>query len=421
MSHHGGADPRGSVKRTFETNVRRHSPPRPSKVFRPSPSSSSAVFDSPSVNSNSGYRRGNSSSSTFIDLTDDPDVLKVQEAEVERFRKRKQQEHADAEIARRLQYEESASPEPGPSSRQDSSPPGWSGTELPSASLHDIPGSFDDNIGSLFGDDNLFGDDSLFGSYSTSPMGTPSASDTNTPPQAYIGGSSSSNSVPFHVHSAPLPASERARQAALQRQGQRLSNPGMSLGGRSSFTLESQGLQRPGSLVNGSANPLQHVSATSNSYAHPNSKASLNDIINRTAGYDYTNGTDGSGNPLDLRVIDLVYNRNDSPSQEEGIERLLANVNSDTESPTDEHEEADPEGLVYPLYKHQRQALRWMTRLERDDHKKGGILADEMGLGKTISALALMVSRPAQPAEGETYIRVSVYGQRNDYQLMLSF
>ena len=62
-----------------------------------------------------------------------------------------------------------------------------------------------------------------------------------------------------------------------------------------------------------------------------------------------------------------------------------------------------------------------MTRLERDDHKKGGILADEMGLGKTISALALMVSRPAQPAEGETYIRVSVYGQRNDYQLMLSF
>lgn len=414
-SRYGDADPRGSVKRTFETNVGRHAPPRPSKAFRPSPSSPSTVFKSPSVNSSSSYHRGNSSSPTVIDLTNDPNALQAQEAEVERFRKRKQQEHDDAELARRLQNEQSASPTPGPSSRPDPSPPDWSSMELPSASMYDMPGSFDDSI------DSLFGDDSLFKSYGTSPLGTPYASGTNTPPQAYVGGGGSSNLAPYHVHSAPLPASERARQAALQRQGQQFSNQAISFGSMSSSTLQSQALQRPGSLVNGSANPLQYASVTPNSYSQPNSKASLKDIINRTAGYDYTNGTDGSGNPLDLRIIDVVNGRANSPSQEEGIEQLLANVNADPEPTTDQLEEADPEGLVHPLYKHQRQALRWMTRLERDDHKKGGILADEMGLGKTISALALMVDRPAQPAEGETYIRVSVYGQEDECRLISSF
>ena len=259
-----------------------------------------------------------------------------------------------------------------------------------------MPGSFDDSIDSLFGDD-LVGDSTTFSDV------TPSAMLYSNAAQAQGDRSDSSYGM--------LPATERARQAALQRQEQQFRNSDMLL--PESQFISSHQTQRPGSLTNGSANLLQFGSATSTPYTQSYSRGGLRDIINRTAGYDYTNAVDRLGNPLDQRIIDLIGNHESSPSQEEGIERLLANLNSEAEF-KDEDGVADPEELAYPLYKHQRRALRWMRQSEEDDHKKGGILADEMGLGKTISTLALIVSRRAQPSEGDNspQVRYPIYKEQ---------
>lgn len=118
---------------------------------------------------------------------------------------------------------------------------------------------------------------------------------------------------------------------------------------------------------------------------------SLNDIISRTATYDFTSMTDAWGNPLDERLTSLGLD--DSVKKEEEISKLLASIRPDEDIPPEERGETPPD-LKYPLYSHQQLALKWMTNMELG-HNKGGILADDMGLGKTISMLALMASRKA--------------------------
>lgn len=406
-----------------------------------------------------------SSSLEIIDLTDDSeDLVKVQRekerAEEERRRKRKQQEDADAEFARALQQMgEDSSPIPGPSSipntfdhipdlqgysygstngfsqhvKAEPSPSfrhdmnslsgfqpetlssyGLAGSHSPQQTFGEssnmisktksrMPGSFIDDLNNV-DDDDLFGD-KLFGM----------DGDPNPSYQEY-------NTVTDNSES--LPPSELARQAALRRRQEQFSDPWTNNSGPSTgstpipgvaspFTSASQvwnnqSLQRPGFLMNGSANPIDFDgSVYTNSYNQSGSGANLSDIISRTSTNDYVNGVNEFGNPLDPRVLD-VANGDEVLSEEEGIRRLLANIGSSAEDLGDD-EIADPKGLKYPLYKHQRQALYWMTRMEKDVHKKGGILADDMGLGKTISSLSLIVSR--HPVSlGKTSVKVRYFG-----------
>lgn len=121
----------------------------------------------------------------------------------------------------------------------------------------------------------------------------------------------------------------------------------------------------------------------------------LSQIINRTNNYNWADRTDEWGEPLPDHLVDyiddLVY---DPRKTDQQIKELLANISPDMEV-TEEDREGTPDGLRYPLYKHQQIALKWMRAREVDEKTKGGLLADDMGLGKTISMLALMLSRPA--------------------------
>ncbi|RYP34279.1 hypothetical protein DL766_003054 [Monosporascus sp. MC13-8B] len=421
-----------STKRTFDANIGRHTPPRPNKIQRPTPSPTNTPFTTPGK----GPRHLHNPdifSPPLIDLTDDDNRswIKKQEAEEERFRKIKQQEREDAVYARRLLDDTGANASPfipGPSSQPatfdrmsdigtisygytgepahyktaessfnpnnhtNSSSTLQSGTSgftsatgsdhpaegpeetpglytmLPSF-RHRMPGSFDDDSDDFFGD-SLYGD--------PSEESRPS-SDTGSSYQSY--GVGAGNTGPF------LPG-EFAGQAALLRQGQQVAAPNMIPSGSNALPVPTQGLlspftpasqiwksqslPRPGSLLNGSANPLnQGGHPYAPRYGQSSSGNSLSDIINRTNTYDYENGTDGFGNPLDQRVRDFVTDAIDSPGQDgEEIKRLIANIRPDADL-TDDKGEGDPKGLKFPLYKHQRLALNWMKRMELDDHKKG--------------------------------------------------
>jgi SNF2 family DNA or RNA helicase len=121
----------------------------------------------------------------------------------------------------------------------------------------------------------------------------------------------------------------------------------------------------------------------------------LSQIINRTSGYDLTNGVDGLGNPLPDRLTDYLTDvMFDTRVSEKELEDLLQNIRPDMEIP-EKNREGTPAGLRSTLYLHQELALSWLKSME-DGNSKGGILADDMGLGKTISTLALMLSRPAE-------------------------
>jgi len=172
---------------------------------------------------------------------------------------------------------------------------------------------------------------------------------------------------------------------------------------------------RPGSLVGGSANPFDFTHSSRSPYTMPSASGRpynysragdpLASIINRTANIDYSSGLDMFGEPLDDRIRDYIHDVVDDPRKnEEEIRELLANIRPDMDIPQEDRGD-DPVALRYPLYPHQRIALKWMTGQEEDSKKAGGILADDMGLGKTISTLALIVSRQAQPLEGSKTIK----------------
>ncbi len=456
----------GSKKRTFDTHIGAYSLPQPSKSRRPAIPSGEGQ----------SWNRFDSSSPPIIDLSEDSnDMVRKQGAEEERLRILKQQEEEDAAYARRLQneFDDDVSPTPGPSrpntldqmsnlrvppyrpssessrhvkpkpssrfqhdvnslsSLQPGTPhlPRVAGSSFPAQRSEEdldysnvtpkvqerMPGSFGDDIDDLFGD--IFSNDINFPNIDLQAM-----SGTNSP---YSAGTDNYGSL------LSLTANENAGQAALRRQQQQFVGSAALTNGSSisstptpdfpsSFTPASQvwdgqSLQRPGSLRNGSCNPLDYGGSDyGNSYRQSGSGAGLGDIINRTAAYDYVNGTDRFGNQLDRRVQDLMIDSGYNSSQEEGIKRLLANIGPEAES-LDADEQADPKGLVFPLYKHQRQALHWMTRMEEDQHKKGGILADDMGLGKTVSSIALMISHRPQPPPGKTYVRVCPLSNRCDH------
>jgi hypothetical protein len=165
---------------------------------------------------------------------------------------------------------------------------------------------------------------------------------------------------------------------------------------------------RPGSLYNGSANPLGYGHNMPGSMATTpfqpfGGSNSLNDIIRRTNYHDWQSGLDMQGQPLPYEPYGEPY-----VDHEKQIRELLAGVGSN--AVVSEEEQADtPEGFHYPLYLHQKIALKWMQGREADDKKNGGILADDMGLGKTITTLALMMSRKAQDSSsGRRTVKVSL-------------
>jgi hypothetical protein len=149
-------------------------------------------------------------------------------------------------------------------------------------------------------------------------------------------------------------------------------------------------IPRHGYLVNGQPSYLNQ--------GHSKKGTSLSDIINRTNNYDFSTGLDRQGNSIpeaSMRVVQSLQEVQSSSfndkSQDKDIHRLLANIGATTRV----EDQADtPEAFHYPLYLHQKIALKWMQTMEADEGKKGGILADDMGLGKTISTLALIVTRP---------------------------
>lgn len=171
--------------------------------------------------------------------------------------------------------------------------------------------------------------------------------------------------------------------------------------------LESQGFasyspygdpsQRPGFIHGGVSSPFlvgNRLTSGRSVYdsQNPGPGAALGSIINRTNGYDYNNFTDASGNPLDDRLTNYIFDVMDDPRKTaEEIQNLLDNIRPDMEIPAEERGET-PEALKYSLYPHQQVALKWMSGMEGGTNK-GGILADDMGLGKTISTLSLMVTR----------------------------
>ncbi|KAG6263850.1 hypothetical protein E4U48_006496 [Claviceps purpurea] len=126
------------------------------------------------------------------------------------------------------------------------------------------------------------------------------------------------------------------------------------------------------------------------------SGSSMSRIINKTSTFDFMRGIDTFGNPLDdrLQYIMAADEEDTSPATGQEIDDLLKNIRPDIDIP-EYNREVGPEGLKYPLYRHQGVALAWMKKMEAGTNK-GGILADDMGLGKTISTLSLMLSNRAE-------------------------
>ncbi|KAM0333498.1 hypothetical protein ACHAQA_002161 [Verticillium albo-atrum] len=139
----------------------------------------------------------------------------------------------------------------------------------------------------------------------------------------------------------------------------------------------------------------------------PQPASGLAATIQRTNGMDFTAMTDVDGNPLDEHMqANLQRIMGDSPPRaskkpdpdeernRRQIEKFVRTAGADI--PNDELEQT-PQGMRYPLYPHQKQALTWMKKQEAG-RNKGGILGDDMGLGKTISTLALMIANPGRNA-----------------------
>lgn len=131
----------------------------------------------------------------------------------------------------------------------------------------------------------------------------------------------------------------------------------------------------------------------------------LSQILLQTSSYNVGSMVDTHGYPIDPRMSQLDNALNgrlaeisdyvhDPRRTAQEIQDLLENIRPDVEIPKEDRE-GTPDGLKYALYEHQKLALTWLKQMEEGTNK-GGILADDMGLGKTISALALILSRPAE-------------------------
>ncbi|KAJ4145449.1 hypothetical protein LMH87_004299 [Akanthomyces muscarius] len=125
------------------------------------------------------------------------------------------------------------------------------------------------------------------------------------------------------------------------------------------------------------------------------SSSKMGEIINRTSGFAYGSAEAGFGHPpvSDRMKYFLDLTQDQEKMSDKELEELLGNIRPDVEIPLEERQDT-VEGLKVNIYHHQQLALKWMQAME-DGSNKGGILADDMGLGKTISAMALMVTRPA--------------------------
>ncbi|KAL8766510.1 MAG: hypothetical protein Q9209_006726 [Squamulea sp. 1 TL-2023] len=87
------------------------------------------------------------------------------------------------------------------------------------------------------------------------------------------------------------------------------------------------------------------------------------------------------------------------------LKELLNNIRPDEDLPP-ENREGTPDAMVYPLMEHQKLGLAWMKSMEEGSNK-GGILADGMGLGKTIQAIALIVSRRSKDQNCKTTLIIA--------------
>ncbi|KAI1337130.1 SNF2 family N-terminal domain-containing protein [Xylariaceae sp. FL0016] len=186
---------------------------------------------------------------------------------------------------------------------------------------------------------------------------------------------------------------------------------GVPAGSNSSSAWNGMPHARPGFLQNGAA--FGQLDSSLGFYTNTpglhRPASSLNDIISRTGLFDFENGLDDLGNPLDPFIRSLHGDMYGTHVDEEEIKALFSNIRPDVDI-TEEDRNETPKELKCPLYKHQRLALAWMKRMEADDKKKGGILADDMGLGKTISSLALLVSNkpPNPPPTGQRFVKTTL-------------
>ncbi|KAL7620942.1 hypothetical protein AAE478_008253 [Parahypoxylon ruwenzoriense] len=390
-------------KRTFSTHIGSGpAPPSPANKSRRATPSPSPGFDN--------FRPPN--------VTQE-DWLRGQREAVLSFHEKKQQEDKDAAVARQLNDEfnklpSMSSPLPPlgfsstiPSHIKSESLVGPRVNESPSFGNYSMPGDFFSDTDDIFGDGLL--------NFNIQPQQSPTDAE-------------SSVQTPLTVHSPHNPASsaaENAREAALRRHqldkhhnSSALTTPTHRSSDLSLDSMQSQSLiydaseSRPEMLPTSTASHLGY-STPERSGDNP---GSLEDILKRTAGYDYVRGVDEFGDPLPQRMKDYLNDtldesgNEDNGVQDEGqIRNLLANIQQDTRV-SEEDQDNTPEALRYPLYKHQQVALRWMERMELDDNKKGGILADDMGLGKTLSTMALMVSRKAKRplSSGERYFKTNL-------------
>ncbi|KAG6006439.1 hypothetical protein E4U21_007057 [Claviceps maximensis] len=173
-----------------------------------------------------------------------------------------------------------------------------------------------------------------------------------------------------------------------------------------SLGLEAQPTYSRSVLPPNTSNPMlassfQQDVATVSRYSRPSSIAgpsgsSMSRIIEKTSMFDYASGLDVFGNPLGDRLTNFLDDYDETSSLVTGkeLDDLLKNITPDIDIP-EHNREVGPEGLKYPLYRHQGVALAWMKKMEEGTNK-GGILADDMGLGKTISTLSLMLSNRAE-------------------------
>ena len=148
-----------------------------------------------------------------------------------------------------------------------------------------------------------------------------------------------------------------------------------------SFQMPGTFPQGPSFVYGNRLAPQDPGSSSQNPYTVDNSLAAGIAAGGHVFGQDYDVGTESNT----LSADDL--------------RRLYENTRPDEELEADDEETAEIHSkMKITLMAHQKKGVAWMKKME-DSGNKGGILADDMGLGKTIQAIALMVSRPPDPAK----------------------